>query len=1088
MSHFRLLLAASLLSLGCVIGASGAPGAEPAQAPTVDGWSLVKSDGVAASLAAVPPPANPAPAPTAGSTILPPIAITIDFSKGSGYAIARRELAMDLPENWQWSFRIKGDLPPNNLEFKLYDETGENVWWTNRRAHEFVPGPGGETIINRKRQVSFAWGPGGAGKPLKKISAVEIGIAAAKGGTGTLTIEDLTFTALPAEPTTPPTISMTATGWNAPRTFTSDQAIDWKSTDNDPSFAYLNFGPSREMGGVAIGLVGRPPDEIQLESPDDGDIRAAQDLVKENCINGGDTQYLIFPDGRLKSVRLSWHANGSAKDNGISKVRFLDPSFAESPNERYRVIAGDERSGLYPPYFLGEPVNWTVIGTDGGYHKALMSDRGVVELDKQSLSVEPFIFCYGKLLTWAEAMTTQSLEQERLPIPTVTLNYPEEKLRLDVTAFADADKNQSQLSVRYRLSNFRDKPVQVQLLLAARPFQVLPPWQDLNMTGGVVAKSSFLRDGGAVNAQRVRSDGGELKTIVPITSPFAPALAHEGALTAEKPNEWTVFGPPNADILNFNQPEGTSILTIPAAGFVDAWASSGFEVGSRVENASSRDLDQRLSTTIRGWQRKLSNLQLILPESAKHLTDSFYANTGYILVNRHGPGLQPGSRTYDRTWIRDGSLEATALLYTGHADVVKQFLDWFKGFQYENGKIPCCVDSRGPDPVPENDSHGQYLYAVATYHRFTHDTDLLKRHWSAIVKTVAYIEQLRATRMTDEYLKGPPEMKVKFGLLPESISHEGYSAKPMHSYWDDIWTLRGLKDATYIAQQLGEKETAAKWAALRDDFAHTLLESISLARQIKGIDYVPGCAELGDFDATSTAAAIFPGGLLGMDPALGAALDENFARYIKWFRDRAAGRIDWKDYTPYEIRNASALLMLGHPEQANEVLEWMLGGQSVPGWREWPEIVYKDKSTGRFIGDMPHTWVGSDFIKAVRNLCVYEREHDQSLVIGAGLKPEWLSSPPRGAGEAGGVTVWNFPTEYGPLHYTARTVGNSTRFTITDDGLKVPPGGIVVRPMVPVAKGAVTVNGENAMEVRSGPGEIVIRKLPAVVEIESVGR
>ena len=32
------------------------------------------------------------------------------------------------------------------------------------------------------------------------------------------------------------------------------------------------------------------------------------------------------------------------------------------------------------------------------------------------------------------------------------------------------------------------------------------------------------------------------------------------------------------------------------------------------------------------------------------------------------------------------------------------------------------------------------------------------------------------------------------------------------------------------------------------------------------------------------------------------------------------------------------------------------------------------------------------------------------------------------------------------------------------------------------------VNGENALEVRSGSGEIVVRKLPAVVEIESVGR
>ena len=38
-------------------------------------------------------------------------------------------------------------------------------------------------------------------------------------------------------------------------------------------------------------------------------------------------------------------------------------------------------------------------------------------------------------------------------------------------------------------------------------------------------------------------------------------------------------------------------------------------------------------------------------------------------------------------------------------------------------------------------------------------------------------------------------MLFRSGLVTESISHEGYSAKPVHSYWDDFWALRGLDDA-----------------------------------------------------------------------------------------------------------------------------------------------------------------------------------------------------------------------------------------------------------------------------------------------------
>jgi len=46
-----------------------------------------------------------------------------------------------------------------------------------------------------------------------------------------------------------------------------------------------------------------------------------------------------------------------------------------------------------------------------------------------------------------------------------------------------------------------------------------------------------------------------------------------------------------------------------------------------------------------------------------------------------------------------------------------------------------------------------------------------------------------------------------YGLMPESISHEGYSAKPMHSYWDDFFTMKGLKDAAEIQKILGENES-----------------------------------------------------------------------------------------------------------------------------------------------------------------------------------------------------------------------------------------------------------------------------------------
>ena len=47
-------------------------------------------------------------------------------------------------------------------------------------------------------------------------------------------------------------------------------------------------------------------------------------------------------------------------------------------------------------------------------------------------------------------------------------------------------------------------------------------------------------------------------------------------------------------------------------------------------------------------------------------------------------------------------------------------------------------------------------------------------------------------------------------------------------------------------------EEQRRFAASRDQFAADLVASLEAATRQHGIDYLPGAAELGDFDATST--------------------------------------------------------------------------------------------------------------------------------------------------------------------------------------------------------------------------------------------
>ena len=138
--------------------------------------------------------------------------------------------------------------------------------------------------------------------------------------------------------------------------------------------------------------------------------------------------------------------------------------------------------------------------------------------------------------------------------------------------------------------------------------------------------------------------------------------------------------------------------------------------------------------------------------------------------------------------------------------------------------------------------------------------------------------------------------------MPPSISHEGYSAKPQYSLWDDFWALRGYKDAADIADTLGKPEAAQDCGLARRIRRRSPRRDRCAARDHWKIDYIPGATSLGDFDATSTTIALDPGGEQ-------ARLIRAARRHVRTLLDAVSARrggADWKDYTPYELRNVAA--------------------------------------------------------------------------------------------------------------------------------------------------------------------------------------
>jgi hypothetical protein len=990
-----------------------------------------------------------------------------DLTGVYGYVIAQKEFDLDLPENFQFTFDMRADAPVNNFEFKLIDGQ-ENVFWIKKLNIQFPTAWTKQRIT--KRHITYAWGPAGGGE-IHRVRKIEFVVSTGTGGKGRLYIDNFRFGPIDdaAAARAHPTLKTSSIGrGSAPSVDSAGTVLaGWRGAGtSDKEWITIDFDYLKEIGGLVIDWDSlQYATSYQVDLSDDGTEWTKEVVVTEG--NGG-KDFLSMPERQGRFLRVTMNAGNAGKRFAITRLEVKGPEFSSQPNDFFSAVARESPRGEYPRYFLRQQTNWTIVGTSGDMKEALLSELGALEIDRQSFSIEPFLFVDNRLVTWNDVTASQSLEDDYLPIPSVEWTYGQ--WRLTVRAFSAGTAGSSLLIATYRLENSGGPASSARLFLAMRPFQVNPPWQWLNAVGGASHIDSISNSGGLLLVND--------KTVIPLTTPTA-----FGVTTFEK-----------GDIVEFLQkgivPERSRIsddrgfasgaleydVNIPSGESVEFHVVVPFHTwrGSPTPGmgeGGSAYVNLALASTIQEWQSRLNRVRITLPPVAQPIINTIKSNLAYIFINRDGPGIQPGSRSYERSWIRDGSLTSTALLQMGINNEVREFIDWYAHYQFPDGKIPCVVDTRGGDPTSEHDSNGEFIYSVLTYFQYSRDTTWLRNKFDRVVRTVRFIQSLRAQRKTETYRTGTEEQRACYGLLPESISHEGYSDHPRHSYWDDFFGLKGLKDATTIAGILGEKRLEAEFAAERDDFRKDLYASMHLVMKAKNIEYIPGCVELGDFDATSTTIGIEPCGETGHIPE--PQLHTTFDKYYTFFADRRENHIEWIDYTPYETRIIGTFVYLGEKNRAHEALEFFMKDRRPSAWNQWAEVVYRDPSTPKFIGDMPHTWVGSDFIRSVRAMLVFERASDDALVIGAGIPEQWLE-------DSTGVAVRDLPTKYGKVSYSMKMESGRVVVHLTGT-VDMPRGNIVVMSPRTLPVKSVRLNGKASRAFTAGG--VVVKRLPATIEM-----
>ena len=326
---------------------------------------------------------------------------------------------------------------------------------------------------------------------------------------------------------------------------------------------------------------------------------------------------------------------------------------------------------------------------------------------------------------------------------------------------------------------------------------------------------------------------------------------------------------------------------------------------------------------------------------------------------RRGRRCGPGSRSYARAWIRDGAMMSTALLRLGLDDVGARLPRMLRAVSsIPDGKVPCCVDARGADPVPEHDSHGELIFLVAELYRYTP----IARGCGGCGRACAPPSTIsrRCGRASASRRTATPRARRSTACCRRRSATKATRPSRLYSYWDDFWALHRLRDAPSGSRGArADRRRARARARSATSSAPTCSPRSRRRASVHGIDFIPGAADLGDFDATSTTIALAPGGLQHQLPAARCAPPSSATGANSSSAATAGGR--WDAYTPYELRNVGAFVRLGWRERALalcSITSWPIAAP--PPGTSGPRSSAATPREPRFIGDMPHGWVASD--------------------------------------------------------------------------------------------------------------------------------
>lgn len=332
---------------------------------------------------------------------------------------------------------------------------------------------------------------------------------------------------------------------------------------------------------------------------------------------------------------------------------------------------------------------------------------------------------------------------------------------------------------------------------------------------------------------------------------------------------------------------------------------------------------------------------------------------GHLLQLQTGREVTPGAFTYRMFFFRDAAYMLSALMAWNYLDESRSVIEHY----------PQRIDRNGffRSQEGEWDSNGQAIWTMFRFFEFTQDARFLREALSSMTRGSEWILEKRRTGYEGR-------------LLPAGFSAEHLGPADYY-YWDNFWSLAGLRDTVRAAEALNGSATAGRfreeYEAYRQDVQAVAARDF---QRVGALSAAPGRPL--DAGMIGNLSLLYP---LELDLFTPDETERTFDAIYEKFcpEDLFLQQIIHAGYNIYlSVQLAQCYLRIGRVDRCRKILKAVLKSRTSV-WT-YPEAIHP-RTGGGCMGDAYHGWAFAEILLLLRELTV--RRIGETLDVFGGMRP-----------------------------------------------------------------------------------------------------